>query len=342
MRVIPLLLGIALALSAQAETVPSLINYQGRLTDETGRALTNGTYGIQFRLWNKPVAGQPGETLVWGQQYEVSLVNGVFNVILGPSGGAPIPGAGVTDLQFAFGESERYFGLTLVRLQDGTVVSEGQRKEILPRQQILSGPFALHAGDGNPPGTIVAFGGTNVPAGWFLCDGRALKSGEYPRLFAAVLTMWGDASDDGDPATDFRVPDFRGLFLRGVDDSPLRGSANRDPGRNSERGLINPGSNIGNQVGSYQGDSFSGHSHSAGGLRAAMAQLNGGLHWRVSESAPFVANQAAGFGFVNVSYPVNVSVEIFGSSGTPDTASSYTGFLENRSKNAYVNYIIKY
>ncbi|HTL57155.1 MAG TPA: phage tail protein [Candidatus Limnocylindrales bacterium] len=316
------LLGLLLLSSVRAQTVPSLINYQGRLTDEIGRALTNGTYGIQFRLWNKPVAGQPGETLVWGQQYDVSLVNGIFNVILGASGGTPLPGAGVADLQFAFGEPERYLGLTLVRLSDGTVIGDAQRKEILPRQQLLSAPYAVEAGRAHalvteladtlsPPGTIVAFGGPaeQVPDGWTLCDGRALAvEGKYNRLYAKIGFAWGRANDQ------FRVPDLRGLFLRGLDNSPLAGPSGQDPDRDSRSSLNN--GNSGNQVGSFQPDAFEVHDHEV------LPKVAG---WE-----PTIGNYLQG--------AANHYGDGYGSITTGLRGRS----TETRPKNACVNYIIRY
>ena len=114
---IALLLGFALGalavLDAHAQSVPSLISYQGKLTDATGNPLLNGTYGVAVRLWSKKDNAQPGNTLVWGQDYSVAVQNGIFNVILGAPGGLAITNAAVNDLNFAFGEAERYVGTEL-------------------------------------------------------------------------------------------------------------------------------------------------------------------------------------------------------------------------------------
>src|SRR6185369_15086412 len=94
-----------------AQSVPSLINYQGRLTDQTGSALPSGSYGVQFRLWDSPT-NQTG--LIWGQQQNVSIqANGVFNVMLGSSGGSAItnPVPAVNDLGLAFATSNRFMGV---------------------------------------------------------------------------------------------------------------------------------------------------------------------------------------------------------------------------------------
>jgi microcystin-dependent protein len=59
-----------------------------------------------------------------------------------------------------------------------------------------------------PPGTIVAFGGSTAPAGWLLCDGSAVKQGQYARLFNPIAMTWGA----GEPGLedDFSLPDLKG------------------------------------------------------------------------------------------------------------------------------------
>jgi microcystin-dependent protein len=65
-----------------------------------------------------------------------------------------------------------------------------------------------------PVGTIVAFGGNTVPAGWRLCDGaliNRLQQKEYEPLFRAIGYAWGESDNM------FKLPDPRGRFLRGID-----------------------------------------------------------------------------------------------------------------------------
>jgi len=138
-----LALGFAALLTTDgpAQSVPSLINYQGKLTDAAGNPLPNGTYGVAFRIWNKKNGAEAGNQLIWGQEYSVATVNGTFNVILGSSAGLPVIGAQTSDLGAAFTESERYFGLTITRNPDASPV--GNPQEITPRQRILSAPYAV-------------------------------------------------------------------------------------------------------------------------------------------------------------------------------------------------------
>ncbi|MET3560183.1 microcystin-dependent protein [Bartonella japonica] len=63
-----------------------------------------------------------------------------------------------------------------------------------------------------PPGFIATFAMQKVTSGWILCDGATYNRKDYPQLFQAIGDQWGKDSD-----TTFKVPDFRGMFLRGFD-----------------------------------------------------------------------------------------------------------------------------
>ena len=64
----------------------------------------------------------------------------------------------------------------------------------------------------NPIGTILAFGGSDIPVGWHLCDGTAVSRTAYAELFAIIGTTFGV----GDGSTTFNLPDLQGEFLRGA------------------------------------------------------------------------------------------------------------------------------
>lgn len=63
-----------------------------------------------------------------------------------------------------------------------------------------------------PAGTVAFFAGENIPSGWLLADGRYVKKDDYAALYAALGSIYGEA-----PEGYFRLPDARGLFLRGLD-----------------------------------------------------------------------------------------------------------------------------
>lgn len=62
-----------------------------------------------------------------------------------------------------------------------------------------------------PVGAVTMFAGTTAPLGWVLCNGQLLDRTAYASLFQVLGTSYGNTS-----ATNFRVPDFRGLFPVGA------------------------------------------------------------------------------------------------------------------------------
>jgi hypothetical protein len=59
-----------------------------------------------------------------------------------------------------------------------------------------------------PVGSVMAFTGdeSKLPAGFVPCDGRELKSADYPALHKAIAGSWGEDKARGV----FTVPDMRG------------------------------------------------------------------------------------------------------------------------------------
>jgi hypothetical protein len=105
---------------AQENIVPTMINYQGFLTDETGAAL-NGSYKITFALFSEPTGAA---SIVWEEVHDViNVENGLFNVLLGS----------LDTLTAADLAGERYLGITVA----GEV-------EMTPRMQLASVAYSMH------------------------------------------------------------------------------------------------------------------------------------------------------------------------------------------------------
>lgn len=159
-------------------------------------------------------------------------------------------------------------------------------------------------------GIVVAFAGDNIPNGWLPCDGRTLDKNnpQYAPLFAVIGTIHG-----GSATPDFRLPDYRGRFLRGVD-----GGAGRDPdaGARAAPGDGNTG-NTGDRVGSVQDDLLRSHSH-----------VTHGVHLEGS----------GGHGFDGAGFETNSNRN---HPWTRDYGTRDSGGSETRPKNAYVQWIIK-
>lgn len=111
---------VSAAICVQAG-VPQLINYQGRLTDASGVPLT-GPYSITFSIYDAPSGG----TALWTEtQTEVSVTNGLFNVLLGS----------VTEIPTTiFEEKDRYLGIKV-----------GTDSEMIPRRRMVSVGYAFNA-----------------------------------------------------------------------------------------------------------------------------------------------------------------------------------------------------
>jgi len=126
-----LALGLALVCGRPASAaVPSLMNYQGYLTDNTN-APANGAYTMKFALYSDSLAG----SLLWTETYaSVSVTAGVFNVVLGTS--VPLP-------------PTVFSGATL------WLQSTVNGSDILPRRAVVSVAYAFRAGAVDPTtGTI--------------------------------------------------------------------------------------------------------------------------------------------------------------------------------------------
>ena len=106
-----------------------------------------------------------------------------------------------------------------------------------------------------PSGKINYFAGNTAPSGYLKANGAAISRTTYSDLFAAIGTTFGT----GDGATTFNVPDLRGEFLRGYDDSRgvdsgrIFGSAQVDDFKSHTH--LRPA--IGSNLGSSSGDWYS-------------------------------------------------------------------------------------
>ncbi len=129
----------ALAMPSIAEAAPRFLAQQGRLLDASGRPIS-GMIKMRFALYAQPTEGEP----FWIETHEVPVEDGYFHVILGSK----------TAL-----EPVLFDGLP-VHLG----ISVQEDPEMRPREEIVSVPYALFAGDVrghiNPSG--VSINGTQV------------------------------------------------------------------------------------------------------------------------------------------------------------------------------------
>jgi phage-related tail fiber protein len=89
----------------------------------------------------------------------------------------------------------------------------------------------------NPVGAVIWVATSTAPNGFLKANGAAVSRTTYAALFAALGTQFGA----GDGSSTFNLPDLRGEFIRGWDDS---------------RGV-----DSGRTFGSFQADEFKSHTH---------------------------------------------------------------------------------
>ena len=191
-----------------------------------------------------------------------------------------------------------------------------------------------------PIGTVMPYAGTTLPSGWLFCDGASISTTDYPELFSVIGFSHGNPGGGL-----FRLPDYRGRFLRGVD-----GTAGIDPDK-ATRTAMNPGGNTGNNVGSVQG-------HAANVSLSGTTTFASSLHKHLSTTGEFSGTQYLNPVFGNAASPGGTVYTFSGLGGpftsfgmnghltdTPDSTASVSltggGGNETRPVNAYVNYIIK-
>lgn len=115
--------------NSSAWAVPGLINYQGKLTDADGKALS-GSYQIGFYLYN----AETGGNVLWSEQQTVTITDGIYSVKLGSTGLSPFPVE-------IFRNNQLYLEMVIRNPKTGS------NETLSPRQQLTSTAFAMRAGD---------------------------------------------------------------------------------------------------------------------------------------------------------------------------------------------------
>lgn len=124
---------------------------------------------------------------------------------------------------------------------------------------VITNKTGANSASAVPVGGVILVTTTTVPTGFLECDGSLQNIATLPSLYAAIGTYYNAG---GDPAGSFRLPNGRGVFIRGADNG--RGF---DPGRT---------------IGSFQYGAIASHIHAATGSSASAGDHN---HVATSSSA---------------------------------------------------------
>ncbi len=119
-----------------AQSVPSTINYQGRLTDNGPTpAPINATVNMAFEIWDVPSGGTAGVNRLWFEPSSgstpIPVTGGIFNVLLGASSG--VNSVPISTYVFSTGSTSRYL----------QVIVNGE--PLTPRQTISATGYANQA-----------------------------------------------------------------------------------------------------------------------------------------------------------------------------------------------------
>lgn len=187
-------------LGAAAQSgVPEFISYQGRVSDASGLvgAGTPVNRTVTFRIWNHPTNVLQTH-LIYSEEQTVTISEGKFSVLVGQ--GVPTTSSliGFDETPFgkptktiadAFGDSERYIGITVDDGNGGTVDNE-----VTPRQQVVTSAFSFRSKVaetlGTSTGTALTVGdtgkigvGTTTPISLFTITGpNTTSSTSTPQL----------------------------------------------------------------------------------------------------------------------------------------------------------------
>ena len=281
-------------------------NYQAVVRKADGVLLTNSDVNLRVSLY----PGQSAASPTWIETHNVHTdYSGCFGITVGK--GKRVSGsvaAKYADINFA----AVYYWMKIE-------IQEGDNYREVSFAQLPSSPYSEVAYNAMmPAGMIVPFAGPadKIPAGWLLCDGRAVSRSEYSNLYNAIGVAWGE----GNGSSTFNLPDLRGMFLRGVSSD-----SGRDEDANSRGMLANNGGNTGNNVGSYQEDAIRNIEGSFSIINVIPKSSSDLITYKVISSG-------GGMNGGDCQY-----VEF-----TVDASKVVPVGSDNRPKNVYVNYIIKF
>lgn len=172
---------------------PAAINYQGKLLNSSGNAVTDGTYAINFKLY----AAATGSSFIWGANYSVVVTGGSFNVVLG-EGGSDLNGT-TSSIVAALGTtSTPYLGMTVTADPNGNVSNPS---EIAPRLRFLASPYAVVAQNARAADTAAtatnAMTLNNLSASAFLQPSSAAATTLNGNLTVPTLTATSVSAGSG-------------------------------------------------------------------------------------------------------------------------------------------------
>lgn len=289
-------------LFAQANVTSSAISVQGIARNDQNNAVANSSVSVTAEL------------LYYNASAPTTPVT-----ILSRTGNVTTDAFGVFAYVVDIGSSD------FVKISNSEAwIKISSNNIVFAQEKLMTVPYSVHAQNGAPTGSIMPYVGSTAPAGWLLCDGTAIPSGD---AYTALKTMLGNATN---------VPDLRGMFIRGAGTNGVNTYAN----------------NVGPALRAIQGDGVKDHVHpftsnsattsSNGAHNHTVYLWRGGnvpngtagaslrADWEIANANDEFAYSVSGTG--NHTHAVTV---------TGTTNNNTSGVVETRPVNYGVSYIIK-
>jgi len=306
-----LVVALLAATSTFAQNSGLGFNYQAVVRNADGMLLANQDVTLRISLY----PGQTATTPTWVETHKAHTdVSGCFGITVG-KGTRELSSVAskYSDVNFA----AVYYWMKIE-------IAEGGNYREVSYAALPSSPYSEVANNSVVfAGMIAPFAGPTdkIPTGWLLCDGSEVSRSDYQNLYNAIGIAWGK----GDGSSTFNLPDLRGMFLRGVS-----GESGNDEDAENRGMLAENGGNIGNNVGSYQGDAIR---NITGGISIGNVHL-----WNAAANSAIYSSGTIGKryhkpGDNGVRYDYNFYF---------DASRSVPTGADNHPKNVYVTYIIKY
>jgi hypothetical protein len=166
-----------LAIVAAGQSVPGIINYQGRLTDSVGMPVNGNTVRMHFAFLDGDTAGSQ---VLWGETNSaVKVTGGLYNVILGSVN--PIPSSALA--------GSRVF-----------LEVQARGEVFAPRQRLTSVPYALNA---------EALSGATAGAYYSKAQVDALIAGLQAQITANANNIATHTADIAANTADIASQDYR-------------------------------------------------------------------------------------------------------------------------------------
>lgn len=179
---------MSLGLGAQAIISSSNIALQGLLKNDQGEPVAN-VYGLELDFEIYYLDSSNSEVSIKSISGEVKTdAYGVFNYVI--------------NLSSSQVETIGFYPSYAKILVDNTTIFD---------QQLRAVPYAIHAKNGYPTGTVMPFVGDQAPAGWLLCDGEAIPDNYFHQ---SLIDLIGS-----------NTPNLKAVFLRGTGTRSVSGKS---------------------------------------------------------------------------------------------------------------------